>query len=325
MKRATAAAMNVCITIDLDNYREYHSLVAGGTPACDHSFYEDTIPRWLDLLERANVHATFFVIGKDAIVPAHRPFIRAIAERGHEVGNHSFSHPYNFRRLSNAEKLSEIDDAGAAIADVTGEHPVGFRVPSSDVDLDTLRLLAERGYLYESSVFPSPLMWAFMLYGKLFVRRGDYQLGEAAAVLAPRQPYFPSSNHIHRRARPAEPSLPILEIPVSVVPLARVPFYSTLLRRLGTRFFSLLLHAYGTDQRVLNAIFHLIELSDVDGTPLGAAYRRMPGLSVAMPIRERFLEHAISSLASAGQAVPLREVARSELAEASPQTGSRPS
>lgn len=309
--------MKVCVSIDMDNYREYRSLVDPTGDGAGPSFYFDAVPRFLDLLERNGMRATFFMIGQDGEEPAQRRVVREIAERGHEIGNHSYTHPYNFRQLTRAQKVEEIRRTEETIADITGARPLGFRTPSCDVDGETLELLAERGYLYDSSIFPSPVMWAFMIYGKLFVRREDYALGNPAAVFAPARPYLPRFDRLHRprerdahgdEARPA-----IVEIPFSVVPLLRMPFYSTLLRRLGRRAFSAMLWAYGRQRPELHTLFHLIELADFEDTSLGAAFDRTPGLGIPFSTRERFLGHAIDSLAAVGTGVTLRELAEDYL------------
>ncbi len=304
----------VCVTIDMDNYQDYRSLVDRDGEHSEHSFYLVCRPLLEKQLDGCDMRATFFMIGRDAATPAHRAIVRDIAARGHEVGNHSYTHPYNFRGLDRARKAAEIDQADAAIADILGERPVGFRTPSCDVDGETLALLAERGYLYDSSVFPSPVMWAFMLYGKLFVQRGDYQLGHVASVFAPGRPYLPALDRIHRARDPRTAARPyVVEIPFSVVPGVRIPFYSTMLRLFGPRGFDLLVRAHGRHQP-LNALFHLIEIADLGATSLGRAIARTPGLGVPFAKRERFIAGAIRSLARAGRGVPMREVARGFLA-----------
>lgn len=308
--------MKICITVDLDNYQDYQSLVDPESGSTARSFYLDAVPRYLDLFDRFGIRATFFMIGRDGAPAAHRKLVREISDRGHEVGNHSYTHPYNFRKLSRSEKEIEIDQADAAISDILGQRPVGFRTPSCDVDSETLGLLAERGYLYDSSVFPTPLMWVFMLYGKLFLRNANYQLGHLATALAPAIPYSPSLRRVHRRRKEGDGQAPqVLEIPFSVIPILRLPFYSTLLRRFGTGFFSLLTRAYGRRRPVLHALFHLIELADFEHTSLGRAFERTPGLAVSLSGRQRFVSHAIETLAAAGEAVPLHELARSYLGE----------
>ncbi len=306
--------MRVCVSIDLDNYQDYRSLVDPDGEESAHSFYGDAVPRYLDLLDQHELRGTFFVIGRDTAVPEHRRWIRAIADRGHEVGNHSYSHPYNFRALSRGEKELEIDQGDAALADVLGERTVGFRTPSCEVDCETLTILAERGYLYDSSVFPSPFMWAFMLYGRLFVRHDSYQLGEFLAPLAPATPYVPSAKRLHhRRGSDTEAAPTVLEIPFSVVSPLRIPFYSTLLRRLGCGFFSRILRWYGDQQTELHSLFHMIELAALDDTSLGRALERTPALAVPLERRVLFVDHCFGELGAVGEPSTLRELAKSYL------------
>lgn len=304
--------MKTCVTVDLDNYQDYQSLIDTRFESAPPSFYGEAVPRFLDLFDRCGVRATFFMVGRDGAVAAHRKLVQEIAARGHELGNHSFSHPYNFSQLSRTEKEREIEQADAAIADIIGERPVGFRAPSYDVDLETLEVLSERGYLYDASVVPSPLMWALMLYGKLFVRYSDYRLGRPASAFAPSHPYRPSSGALHRECTSGK-GPQILEIPCSVAPILRIPFYSTLLRRLGRRTFSLLVRAYGGRPSVLHSMFHLIELADLGESSLARAFERMPALSLSLAAREDFLSHAVQTLGSLGEAIPLCEFGRSTL------------
>jgi hypothetical protein len=302
--------VKVCISIDLDNYQDYQSLVDTDREGEPPSLYADAIPRFLDLFDRHGVKATFFVIGRDAARPENGKIIREIAERGHEVGNHSFTHPYNFRRLGRTRKEAEIDQGEAAIGDALGERPVGFRTPSCDVDLETLELLGERGYLYDSSVFPTPFMWAFMLYGRLFVRRSEYQLGHLSSVLAPARPYFPRVDKLHRSRVSGDAAGPrVLEIPVSVTAWVRLPFYSTLVRLLGTRFFDWCLRAPRREAE-LHMLFHMIEMADFGDTALADAIESTPGIGIPLERRVSFLSHAVEALSRHGTCVPMRELAR---------------
>lgn len=304
--------MKVCISIDMDNYRDYKSLVDTTDNDVDVSFYADAVPRFLDVLDRVGARATFFMIGRDGKEANNRAAVRRIVERGHEVGNHSYTHPYNFRHLSRARKETEIRQGEEAIADIVGERPVGFRTPSADVDLETFSILAERGYLYDSSVIPSPLlMWSFMLYSKLFVRRSDYNLGHFSSVFAPPWPYLPGARKVHRPADPREARPPhIVEIPFSVLPLIRVPFYATLLRLFPPRVFDWAVRMHGRKRPMLHMLFHLIDLFDLEGTPLERALRRTPGLGVPIDRRRAFVAHAFARMTAEGQGVTLREMAR---------------
>lgn len=86
----------------------------------------ESTPALLDLLDRQNAKATFFVIGQNAErLPG---VLRAIAEAGHEIGNHTWSH----RRLDFATAKvmrEEIGRTQEVVRDITGKAPRLFRAP----------------------------------------------------------------------------------------------------------------------------------------------------------------------------------------------------
>jgi peptidoglycan-N-acetylglucosamine deacetylase len=82
--------------------------------------------RLLEVLARHEVTATFFLIGRFV---AMRPHVaRAIAEAGHLVANHTYSHP-NLLFVSRSRMLAELSDCSKAIADATGVDARFFRPP----------------------------------------------------------------------------------------------------------------------------------------------------------------------------------------------------
>lgn len=88
-------------------------------------------PRLLDLLASEGVRATFYLVG-EAVVAA--PAIAArIAAEGHEIGNHSWSHPL-LPRLSTEGVAAELAAADAAIAAATGVWPATVRPPKGAYD-----------------------------------------------------------------------------------------------------------------------------------------------------------------------------------------------
>jgi hypothetical protein len=302
--------MKVCISIDLDNYQDYQSLVDTRVDGDPPSFYTEALPRFLDLFAECGIQATFFAIGRDLARPENRSMLKRAFDQGHEVGNHSFSHPYNFRQLSREQKAEEIDTGHAAIADALGEAPVGFRTPSCEIDLEILELLEEREYLYDSSVFPSPLMWLFMIYGKMFIKREHYQLGSPWAALAPNEPYRPDRKVLHhRQGSGAQAPGRILEIPFSTLSPLRIPFYSTFLRILGTRFFNGMVSGYGSRKSTLHALFHQIEFSNFEGTELEAALAKTPALGAPFASRSHYMKTVMKRLAKSGESVSLQALA----------------
>jgi peptidoglycan/xylan/chitin deacetylase (PgdA/CDA1 family) len=99
----------------------------------------------LDLLEARQIRATFFVTG--SWVEAYPNAARAIVPAGHELGNHSYSHPY-FSRLANEGVQNEIEETERIVREITGAttRPY-FRFPYGDSTEDMLVLLGQEGYI----------------------------------------------------------------------------------------------------------------------------------------------------------------------------------
>ncbi len=103
---------------------------------------EDT-PRILELLAAHEAHATFFVVGENA--KAHPQLVRAIVAAGHEVANHTHTHPMaTFWCASPARVGRELDAATETLGSV-GVRPARFRAPVGIKNLWLGRALAKRG------------------------------------------------------------------------------------------------------------------------------------------------------------------------------------
>lgn len=83
--------------------------------------------RMLEFFARENIKVTFFEIGKN--VAAHPELARAILAAGHEIGNHSKTHPKLGDMTDLAAVRAEIAETQAIIKDATGFTPVVFRAP----------------------------------------------------------------------------------------------------------------------------------------------------------------------------------------------------
>jgi peptidoglycan/xylan/chitin deacetylase (PgdA/CDA1 family) len=107
------------------------------------------IPRILDLLDRHQIQSTFFVPGHTA----HRypAAVRSIVAAGHEIAHHGYLHEQP-TALTLDEEIEALDRGLEALAEVAGVRPVGYRAPMWDLSWRTPGLLAERGFLYDSSL-----------------------------------------------------------------------------------------------------------------------------------------------------------------------------
>ncbi len=83
----------------------------------------------LQILEEKQVTATFFLVGD--WVSKYPDSVKAIAKAGHDVENHSNTHPY-MTKLSTEEMASEITNCNNKIKELTGKYPTLFRPPYGD-------------------------------------------------------------------------------------------------------------------------------------------------------------------------------------------------
>jgi len=83
-------------------------------------------PRLLDMLKKRNVKATFYVIGRS--VASHPGIARRIVAEGHEIGNHTWSHP-NLQKLSDAGVRNELNKTRDVIVKACGVRPRTMRPP----------------------------------------------------------------------------------------------------------------------------------------------------------------------------------------------------
>lgn len=102
----------------------------------------DDIPEILDILDKHNVKCTFFVLGVWA--EKNPEALKMIADRGHEIGNHSYSH-----RLPSQSSVTQIEEEIVKCNDAvfcgTGDRPLVYRAPSGDYNDSTIELAQKHG------------------------------------------------------------------------------------------------------------------------------------------------------------------------------------
>ena len=95
----------------------------------------DWTPAILDILKKENVPGTFFVIGKNG--QSHPDLLRRIMNEGHEIGNHTFTHP-NLGEIPGRITTLELNATQRLIESITGRSTVLFRPPYfGDAEADT--------------------------------------------------------------------------------------------------------------------------------------------------------------------------------------------
>ncbi len=113
------------------------------TLSFDVAWQSDNIDLILDVLEKHEVKATFFLLG--TWVDENMETVEKIHQRGHEIGNHSNTHP-NTNELSDEAVLEEIEVTSEKISKITGEDVTLYRPPFGEIDNRTMDICSELGY-----------------------------------------------------------------------------------------------------------------------------------------------------------------------------------
>lgn len=209
------------LSLDLDNQWSY--MKTHGNPAWESypSYLDVVVPRTLRFFEERGLKITYFIVGTDAERPENAKALAAITAAGHEVGNHSHRHEPWLHLYSDADIETEIARAEDAIAAVTGQRPTGFRGPGFSLSTAVLATLKRRGYRYDASTFPTflgPLARAYYFFtAKLSAEERERRkalFGGMREGLRPLRPY-----------RWRLEAGPLLEVPVTTMPLFRIPFH----------------------------------------------------------------------------------------------------
>lgn len=130
----------------------------------------------LDALKARGITITFFLSGD--WIEKNPELTRRIVADGHEIGNHSVNHP-DFRLLSDAEIVAQLDGMSDALFRVAGVRPAPFlRPPFGSYDERVLRVVIAHGYL--------PIFWtldSLDAFGE--VKTADYLVDRLTNTLTP--------------------------------------------------------------------------------------------------------------------------------------------
>ena len=97
----------------------------------------------IEILGRYGVRATFFVVGEWA--ERYPESVRALHDAGHEVMNHSDTHPH-MTKLSRAEMLAQVSACDDKVEALTGVRPILFRPPYGDYDNALVGAMRDSGH-----------------------------------------------------------------------------------------------------------------------------------------------------------------------------------
>lgn len=113
----------------------------------------------LDMLKKHDLTVTFFLTGK--WVERYPDLAKRVAEEGHEIANHTYSHP-DLTKIADEEVIKQLSDGEAAIRKVTGKDPRPlFREPYGAFSETERKLVRQAGYSYSIYWDVDTLDWQF--------------------------------------------------------------------------------------------------------------------------------------------------------------------
>lgn len=115
---------------------------------CENDYLYDI----LDVLDKYDVKATFFIMGKWVVYPEENlEKLKEIYNRGHEIGNHSYIHP-DFTNIDKERMKREIEETESIIMREIGVKTTLFRFPSGSFNENSVNEVKDLGYI--------PIQWS---------------------------------------------------------------------------------------------------------------------------------------------------------------------
>lgn len=162
MTESTSGATHILLTIDVEDWFQVENL-KGAMPFSSWPSQELRVERnvhtLLDSIDSASscndgvgpsekTRATFFVLGWIAERLPH--VVREIHARGHEIASHGFRHDL-CNTLTSSDLRNDLSDSKKLLEDITGSAVFGYRAPSFSISEETLKIVEDCGYMYDSS------------------------------------------------------------------------------------------------------------------------------------------------------------------------------
>jgi len=175
----------VCLTFDFDTMAAWMGSFKAVTPGIlsrGEFGGRVGIYRVLDVLDRYQIPATFFVPGYTA--DSFPEAVRAVAERGHEIGHHGYLHESPTDYLGDPAAERAMYEKGLEALDrIAGVRPAGYRSPGWDLTEHSIRLLAELGFRYDSSLAADDYNCYFARIGDVPRLDGGFGFGQPSDIV----------------------------------------------------------------------------------------------------------------------------------------------
>ncbi len=299
------------ISLDLDDQWSYMKVHGDEGWETFPSYLDVVIPIVLDKLDELDIKITFFVVGQDAAIEKNHKVLQSIVERGHEVGNHSFHHESWLKTYSKEKIEEEIIIAEEAIFKATGQRTNSFRGPGFSWSNDLLEVLQKRNYIFDASILPtyiSPLMRRYYFWKSKLSKEEKESRKELFGSF--KEGFYPLKPFTWI----FENKKTLLEIPVTTMPVFKIPFHqsyllyisgvSLRLMRMYLRFAIFMCKITKTQPSYL---LHPLDLIGKDHVPSLAFF---PGMNIKSEQKLKIFEMAIQILKQNFELLPMSEFSK---------------
>jgi hypothetical protein len=244
------------------------------------SFYLTSFERALEFFDAHKAKVSFFVVGNELENSSLiQEVVRKAFQAGHEIENHTYTHPFGLSLLPMSEVAEEISKCNEIVTKITGRTPIGFRSPGYSINTEVINLIRELGFKYDSSGFWS-IMNPFLKATHKFIFKNGLKnegFGHVSARL-PHTWYSPSeANWLEMNS-----SGNFLELPMPRTNLFQLPFYHNF------NLWSPNLYSNIASNTIVRPylvyLFHIIEFMDMQDQ-LPRALGVHPNLK--MPVKEK--------------------------------------
>lgn len=173
---------SVCLTFDFDGISLWIGTFASANISVlsRGEFGPVGVERLLALAKKYELPLTFCVPGHTAY--CYPDLIRRIHAEGHEIVHHGWVHenPVNFSR---DDERSNLERGFEAIEYAIGERPTGYRSPAWDLSQNSIELLLEAGFVYDSSCMGNDLYPYYLRKGDKASTTEPYIFGEVSELI----------------------------------------------------------------------------------------------------------------------------------------------
>ena len=252
------------------------------------------------IFDERGIKLSIYLVGRDLEREENQDQVRKWSAAGHEIGNHSLSHPYDLGALSRAEIDREISIAHEMIADTVGRPPRGFSAPFWSTSRRMLDSLRRQGYTYDASLFPSWLRYG-LLARSILNHLGHRRLYSVLHQKHLLHPIFGS-----RAARMYDDQMVVMPMPTN---RWGVGCWHTTVFQFGWRAHQRLLRSC---LRSVEAFYYVIHPFDVLAPEDVDASRRLRLARVGVPleVKLRYLRDAVDTIVASGRTiVPMEQLA----------------